>query len=689
MRWALAFAFLAWPVGVQAAPLKVKAADHDAFSRVVFYGQDPRDWSVLKTSAGYLLQKPDAVFETSEVYARMSKDRISDLIATDEGVFLQVDCDCHANTFFLEPDMVVVDINDGSGQDLGLTRSALTADQRAGLQAALSKRSVKPKPVDLEDLDRETELAEAVSIAEALLLEQLGRAASQGLASPREDTHLPTSNEITPMTPRNPSVESNILSTRTGLDFIDAGFEAEERQAAECVAQDHLPSLSWSHHGDFAVGLGHLRSELADATDRISADRKLALARHYLAHGFTLEAYTLLSKEASEEATIVKQLVGLIEQTDLPKPWPDTPVDCPGTSAIWHILAAPTDPIFEELGKSALRAFPELPPDLAKVVVPRLIELAYIADRPSLAADMATQLKYVLGEDGKDVDAKLPISSLAESSESAELLSIARSSDMKSPDALIAYVALQFANQEPLPSDIPELINAYVFEAKGTERYEPLERARMMAAALSGEFGRPFAALSTMTNDTEFETGLYAILANSGSDMQFLRYGSRDIPALHADLALQMSARMLDLGFDDIAFAWLPNDMAPETRLLRAKVFLKGERFDDVLSELAGQEDVEAKAIRAEAHLKMRSYARAARDFSDADLKASSLRAALIARDPSLMSEHLGDEQTQLLTTPLPSPTDEMALSKDRELIALTQKKSASLKDALAVFEKP
>ncbi|WP_224824222.1 hypothetical protein [Cognatishimia sp. MH4019] len=682
--WALILSAL--PLAAPAEPLKIKAADHDAFSRVVFYGQKPDDWAVLKTASGYLLQQSNATFDTSEVFQRMSKARISDLVATDQGVFLQVDCDCHANAFFLEPDLVVVDINDGVSLDLGLTRSALTPQQRAGLQTAMSKPVVKDTPVDVGTLQRDSELAEAVSLAEALLIEQLGRAASQGLASPREDVLSTDIDQITPMTPRDPSVESDILSATTALDFKDPEFEEVTRQVAECIPADWLPSADWSHGDDFTTGLGLLRSQLADATDTVSRARQLALARHYIAHGFTLEAKQLISADMSDEAQLLKQLTALVEQSEMLRPWPNTPEDCPGTSAIWSILAAPSKQIPEPLGKQALRVFPQMPPDLARVIAPKLIEIAYIADQPTLAADMAAQLRYLLGPEGGDI---APTTPLTASSNSVDLLKRARSSDARSPEALIAYVTLQFANQAPLPADIPDLLDAYAFESQGTRIAPRLERAKLMAAAIAGDFAIPFTAQDTMRDDTELQTGAYALLVANGSDMQFLRYGSDVVPTLNPDLQLKMARRMSDLGFYDMAFEWLPNNMAPETRLQRAQVFLESGRFEDALTELAGQSDLAAKELRATLHLRQKSYGSAARAFSAAELTEPALRAVLLANDPALIAEHWTAEQTDLLTSPLPVTTDELVLSKDRDLIELTRQKSASLKKALAAFASP
>ncbi len=689
MKLAWAFVFMALPLAALAEPLRIKAADHDAFSRVVFYGQRPDDWAVLKTATGYLLQKPDVTFDTSEVFQRMSKARISDLIASDEGIFLQVDCECHANAFFLEPDMVVVDINDGASADLGLTRSALTPRQRAGLQAAMSKSAVKTDPVDLDHLEQERDLAEAVAVAESLLIEQLGRAASQGLASPREDVLSTTVDQVTPMTPRNPSVESGILSTATALDFIDPAFEEAAQPAVECIPPGWLPTSDWSHGNDFTTGLGQLRSELADATDKITHRRELALARHYLAHGFTLEADQLISANPSDEAMVLKQLTALIEQSEMQQPWPDTPEDCPGTSAIWRILASPSEPISDLLGKQALRAFPQLPPDLARVIAPKLIENAYIAERPALAADMAAQLRYLLGSEGNDTTPAPLVTSLASISQSKELLEFARSSDAKSPEALVAYVTLQFANQAPLPADISDLIDAYAFESQGTEIGARLERAKLMAAALAGDFGSSFADQAVMTNDTELQTGAYALLVANGSDMQFLRYGSGSVPTLNSDLQLAMARRMADLGFHDIAFEWLPNNMEPETRLQRAEIFLASGRFDDALTELMGQPGPAVEELRAKIHLKRKSYGSAAQAFSEADLAEPALRAALLAQDPALIAQHWTADQTNIFTAPLPDATDELVLSKDRELIELTQQKSALLEGALGSFASP
>ena len=686
--WAVILLFA--PGLADAEALQIKAADHDAFSRIVFYGQTANDWAVLKTSEGYLLRQPNAEFDTSQVFQRMSKTRVSDLIATDDGVFLNVACDCNANAFFLAPDMVVIDINDGSGTDLGLARAALTPKQRAGLQAALAKPKAKVQPVDLQQLEKDNELSEAISIAEALLIEQLGRAASQGLASPREQTVPVDPQRITPMTPRVPSIESDVLTTSSTIDFVDPEAEEAERHAAECLSENWLPSREWSRTGVFTDGLAELRTELADPTDAISPARQLALARHYLAHGFTLEAVDIVADNTSQEADTLRHLALLIDQSDNPTRWLSVPDDCPGTSAIWQILSSPTDQVSDETKQNALQALPRLPLDLARIVVPRLIEIAYLAEQPKLAADFASQLRYLIGPDAQTLSNTLPVASLAASSEQVKLLELARSSNPESSEALVAYVALQFGEQKPLPADIPNLIDAYAFESKGTPLGADLERARIMASGLAGDFGALFGSLQNKQEDIELLTGAFALLAKNSSDIQFLRHSAQEVPALNANLHLKIAERMMTLGFFDLAHIWLPNDMTPETRLMRARVFLESDRFEDALTELSGQLSRPATMLRAKVRLRQRAYSDAARIFADIDMNAPALRAAFLANEPELIAQNWVAEQAESFLVPLPEPAeDDPSLSADQHLIEVTQQKSAAIKDALATFATP
>lgn len=690
MRLLLAVLMVAWSSPIFAQTVQVRAADHDTFSRIVFYGQSEKKWGLRKTEGGYFLRKSGGDFDLSQVFERMTKERITDLVEIQGGILLRTDCDCHANAFFLAPDMVVIDVNDGPGTDLGIRSFPLTKQQAAGLQAGLSQPATRKEVLDLGVLDRTTEVSDVVSVAEALLLEQLGRAATQGLASPKNKTEDPLDVQITPMTPRKPSVKSDVLSASTSIDVFDAEEAEVSSTEHTCAPDDWFPSEEWSQGTSFSSGLGRLRSELSDETGAISQERTLQLARHYVAHGFTLEASLLVAENSSDEADFLKQIIDIIDMHYDAPAWPASAKDCVGPAAVWQFLSSSEDRASEDLEAQLLQALPQLPPDLARIIVPRIVEFAELAGREDFAFNVATQLGYILGTPDRLVRTGRGASGSSVSAESAALLKLARSAENTSPRALLSYVHLQFGNQMPIAADIPDLVDAYAFELKGTEAGKEFGRAKLMISALSGDFASMWPSLEETFADEDLISGSYTLLLRNATDIQFLRYGTKIRGELKPELRLEFSKRFHDLGFQDLAIDWLPDDTKPETSLLRARIFVSKNQLPEALAQLDGAIGKEATRLKAEIKISQKSYAPAARDFLKAEAQSPALRAAFLSNDQALIAEIWEDDFADAMGVDLPVPTTgQTTLSESRNLITATKAKSSAFAAALNAFSAP
>ena len=211
-----------------------------------------------------------------------------------------------------------------------------------------------------------------------------------------------------------------------------------------------------------------------------------------------------------------------------------------------------------------------------------------------------------------------------------------------------------------------------------------------MVSALSGDFGTAFDGMADLQDDIELVNGAYALLVANASDVQFLRLIAKDNPDIDPDLKRRIASRLISLGFVDLALQWLPNDMNPETRLLRARVFSEAGRLQDAMTELAGQTGEEVSALRARLHLKQSAFAAASNEFASIEMADPALRAAFLANDPALIAQHWVSDQSDALVEPISLSSDpQVSLAQGRSLIEMTKRKSASLKAALGEFSAP
>lgn len=100
-----------------AETLRVRAGEHDGFSRIVLDLTVPAGWSLGRDGNAYVLtlDRNNVEFDLSRIYRMIPRDRIADLVQTGNGTLrFSLDCDCHANAFMTADGSVVIDIADGS-----------------------------------------------------------------------------------------------------------------------------------------------------------------------------------------------------------------------------------------------------------------------------------------------------------------------------------------------------------------------------------------------------------------------------------------------------------------------------------------------------------------------------------------------------------------------------------------------
>ena len=102
--------------GVQAQVVTVRGGNHDGFSRLVFYFQAGREWSLQKTDTGHLLSidLESLGLRLSEVFEKIGRDKVTGITAdrNRSTILIQTGCDCTLKAALLRPGMLVVDVHD-------------------------------------------------------------------------------------------------------------------------------------------------------------------------------------------------------------------------------------------------------------------------------------------------------------------------------------------------------------------------------------------------------------------------------------------------------------------------------------------------------------------------------------------------------------------------------------------------
>jgi hypothetical protein len=182
--------------------------------------------------------------------------------------------------------------------------------------------------------------------------------------------------------------------------------------------------------------------------------------------------------------------------------------------------------------------------------------------------------------------------------------------DGDGPEGLVTLVETHFRTLEPLAPETAEALRALQREAAGTEAGPEIDRAIVLALALSNQIPAAFEEAASAGSDTVAD--LWRVTEDRATDDAFLMKAvlaeDAQVPAVDPDVGLAIAERLLDLGFPDAAKAWLgpvfPED-SPERRRLAAKAAVLQGDSRATLGYLDGMSDAEAAGLRAKALMRL------------------------------------------------------------------------------------
>ena len=682
----LAVALLSWavPEDLHAETIAVRSGEHDGFTRIVLDLPNPRDWTLDQdnASAKLVLKGARVRFDLSEAFRKIGTGRVSGLRETKDTNTLAIglNCSCELEAFRLGARMLVIDVKDGTADKFPLSEAtAPLQSQQTSHGSASTAKQVTTNPVspfvqvvqsrrtplefsrlakaETEPLtpaagatttDPEDEIAapdsarkpdgeKRIAEAELRLAEQLGRAVSQGLVTPRA-ARLPklkpaasTESEVTRQaelkarpdkSPESPGLNLRV-ETSADRDFLESlGASAMTQDGETCLSPGELDISTWGGNGSFSQEVGAQRGALVGEFDRPNPDAARKLVRLYLHYGFGAEALLVLNASgfAGGDLKLLQSMGEILEygHAQTPIMFADQ-FDCDTPAALWAILAQETIPSTVEINASALlRAINSLPPHLRNLLGP------LVSDRLRLARqdDLAAQVLRLVERGNQKPDARIKMAradqQLSEgdvTSASDSLSSVIDANTDLSPKALIKLIESRLSANLPLDKATAELAGAYAQEYRKQPLGSDLKRVHILALSEAGAYDKAFAELSLFASHAspeaiaEIRSHALSALARKGDDQVFLKYalGTADLalPELNATSANSVARRLIALGFSTRANRYLRPDAEGaadrERRLLRAQAALAQTKPRRAEAELLGMSGTEADSLRAQA----------------------------------------------------------------------------------------
>ncbi|WP_095587896.1 hypothetical protein [Actibacterium ureilyticum] len=723
---ALGLSLFALPAA--ARDVVVRSGAHPGFSRIVMEFPDPVDWSYQQDGAAAILtfETGDRVFDFTKVFDRIGRQRIARIGTEGDKVRIVLDpgCACSLDLFELRPGLLVADARDNgvapARPDL-LARPQPPAPQpapaappqpapdttQASPRTALARPELpvygafgpeSPPPTPVEQppavdpaLAANADTRQAVAEMQARLVEQLGRAAAQGLVHaelPFEPAEpAPVEGEEAAAAPPDATPSESQLEAKTSIDR-DLGtlpFVATTDLGRPCLDDSLVTMSAWGGDTEFGPAIAAGRRALYGEFDVLNADAARTLAHSYLYYGFGAEAVEALnlSGAPSPEDRVLQQIARLVDGAPGADPAVfQHQIGCASPAAMWAALALPDLPAAATINQEAIvLSFSDLPPHGRQLLGPRLIEIFINAGDLALAAHLRQAITRTPGHQVPPIlDAAL---SQAQGQTTEAESSYAALSDQNATDAPKAMIALfdgRWARGAALDPDQIATAEALAFELRDTETGHALNRAAILSLARNGDFDAVFRRLSAQKSPVP--PGILDAVATEliaqEDDTLFLHHAlahRHALAPLPGSLQLDIAARLLGLGFADAASAMI--DQAGDydrkrSRLLRAEHALVTSEPETALTLLQGTTGPKAGQLRARALTAAGQWDRAAATYRETGDTANATRAAWHAGRWDGLTEDAPEAQRAMadyVTRPAPAvppTTPSLAAAQDQ-----------------------
>lgn len=589
----------------------VRSGDHGSFSRLVLLYAERPTWRFGRVEGGYEFRSDgEEEFDVGSVFELIGRNRIADLRTRAPGrLFLAVDCECNAQVFELRRGGIVIDIRDGPPGPGARFEATLPPDRD---ETAGSSDGAQPDPpgapgnetaarlelpVDLPappppDLPLDETLSpEAAELREALL-QELGRAAAQGLVTvdvpeplpirppePRSEPPAPA-----PPQPEAPRPRSNIrVLTAVDRDRPSPGAVPDlSEDGAPCVTAEALDIANWGSLDKPGALIGTKRARLFGEFDRLSEDGLRALVRGYIYLGFGIEARVALGLRQSDDPgdAMLLALARIMDGEPAREEWLLDQGSCDTPVALWSALADPATAPVRPINRSAMLAtFSGLPAHLRRHLGPRLAAEYVEAGDLTTADTLRNAIDRAGGDHGPAftlLEAEMHRARGDTQEAESALDELAGEDNETGQAALLSFIAGRIEAGKPVDEGQIENAFALAFERRGSRDAARLTSAAIRALLTNGAIDRALEEINRARKANALSpTALDALVSRAlersaeiDDDAQFLaRALTHDAPDMLDTMARRaIATRLVALGFAEEAGRFGPADTAAPTK---------------------------------------------------------------------------------------------------------------------------
>ncbi len=682
MRLLVFLLFLSIPVVGFAQRVTVRSGEHTDFSRLAFEFSGQIEWEMGRVEQGYevRMQGISSEIDISDVFRRIPRDRVKNLSVSEDNtrITIDLDCDCHADAFEFRPGLLVVDVKDGKPPpeaqfETPFGADELTSDQQAREQTLVNnlptpteiskdrpalvlplrspKAQVSAAPqVGLFGVGLEEKLrtpTQQVSKMQSEILQQIGRAASQGLLDANiSDPVLNESSQQaeTETTARAPSVPIAKPHSNIHIESsIDREFEGFLRQnlmtnnGERCAPEALFNVSEWGNEGSVLARISSQRRVISGEFDQIDPQAVQGLVKAYIYAGFGAEALNVLTSfdVALEAEDTLKVMAGIVDGLTFDHPTEmSKQLGCDSAAALWAALATPSLSNQGQINtKSILGAFSGLPVHLRRLLGPPLAQKFVTSGDIETARALRNAIARAPGESGAEfhlLDAQLDIERGKDASAEHKLEEIIVSDQGAAPRALIELLEVRLRKGEKIDPKILATAESYIFEQQDTKIAAELKRLTVESLGQGNHFLEALDGLLELESyerlgeqkKTATWQAVLENLAQQASEAVFLQFvfSAKDELA-HQNIPRQtrrkLALRLLKEGWPTKAEMILAAPVSPtaDDRVILAHARVLKGQANQALKTLENVVGDEAARVRALAYESSGNYSAAAQEY--------------------------------------------------------------------------
>jgi tetratricopeptide (TPR) repeat protein len=500
---------------------------------------------------------------------------------------------------------------------------------------------VAPDEVTEEVREVDQELQEAVDSARNSLLHQLTVAVDQGLL----DLNGPIS-EILQAAETVPIVEPEdpfevfeeledenqvLIQTAITRDALAAHGRGNQ-QKEHCPSPEDLDIASWGSGEDFFDELSSVRQGLLREFDEPDFFEVERLVRTYLRYGFGAEARSYLfdgGKNVAQQSLLLDLAAIVDGQTVQPDGPLSQAIGCGGVAGLWALVG--TYPVVDthiDDEPSIIEAFADLPPDIRRLVGPRLASAFLDRGVVAAARQVSDILERAPGDHGTEHE--LVVGNLIQIEGSAPEAGqayrvLAEDNSLVATDALIELATLGLTQDQSPPQHLLMDLGASAKIWRGTQKGGQLRR---LEALWMAKQGRESAAIDLLVAEIQHDPVNADILQETAEQILSVLSVSEKLKNNFAEivhtyiefipedeeadkLRIEIAAKLLLAGLPDYAIEILDPTLQRnelDATLVAANANIQAFRPDAALLMLNGAAGDAARKLRVEAYLGMGDF---------------------------------------------------------------------------------